>query len=83
MELKTKSLFKDDHKLQGALGLSQEEADGLDIKVQFTIEETTEIELADLDQELFDKLFLFNRSYHNRTEEDRFKIFHGKRLSGS
>jgi trigger factor len=57
LELKTKGLFKEDYKLQGALGLSQEQVDGLDIKVQFTIEETTEIELADLDQELFDKLF--------------------------
>ncbi len=56
-ELKTKNLFKDEHKLQGALGVSHDEVHGLDIKVQFTIEETTEIELADLDQELFDKLF--------------------------
>lgn len=57
VELKTKGLFKEDHKLQSALGLTNEEIAGLDIKVQFTIEETTEIELADLDQELFDKLF--------------------------
>ena len=32
-------------------------AKGLSIKVHLTIEETTEIELADLDQELFDKIF--------------------------
>jgi trigger factor len=57
LELKTKGLFKEDYKLQGALGLSQEQIAELDTKVQFTIEETTEIELADLDQELFDKLF--------------------------
>ena len=57
IELKTKSLFSDDSKLMGALGLSNEEIEGLNIKVLFTIEETTEIELADLDQELFDKLF--------------------------
>lgn len=57
IELKTKGLFKEDYKLQGALGLSAEDAKDLDVKVQFTIEETTEIELADLDQELFDKLF--------------------------
>jgi len=57
IELKTKGLFAEDHKLQGALGLSNEEVEGLDIKVSFAIEETTEIELADLDQELFDKLF--------------------------
>ncbi|MDB4252141.1 trigger factor [Flavobacteriaceae bacterium] len=57
IELKTKGLFSNDHKLEGALGLSNDQIHGLDIKVSFTIEETTEIELADLDQELFDKLF--------------------------
>ena len=57
IELKTKGLFSDNHKLEGALGLSDDQIHGLDIKVSFTIEETTEIELADLDQELFDKLF--------------------------
>lgn len=57
LELKTKGLFSEDYKLAGGLGLSNEEVKGLDIKVLFTIEEITEIELADLDQELFDKLF--------------------------
>ena len=57
IELKTKGLFEDDYKLQSALGLSSEKAKGLSIKVHLTIEETTEIELADLDQELFDKIF--------------------------
>ena len=57
LELKTKGLFSEDYKLAGALGLSNEEIKGLDTKVLFTIEEITEIELADLDQELFDKLF--------------------------
>lgn len=57
LEMKTKGLFSEDYKLAGALGLSNEEVKGLDIKVLFTIEEITEIELADLDQELFDKLF--------------------------
>ena len=49
-KLKTKGLFSDNHKLEGALGLSNDQIHGLDIKVSFTIEETTEIELADLDQ---------------------------------
>ncbi len=57
IELNTKGLFKEEHKLQGVLGLSSEHAENLDTKVLFTVEETTEIELADLDQELFDKLF--------------------------
>ncbi len=57
LELKTKNLFNDEHKLQNALGVSHDDVHGLDIKVSFTIEEITETELADLDQELFDKLF--------------------------
>ncbi|MEE3999853.1 trigger factor [Tenacibaculum sp. FZY0031] len=57
LELKTKNLFEDEHKLQGALGVSHDEVHDLDIPVAFTIEEITEIEPAELDQELFDKLF--------------------------
>jgi len=57
LELKTKGLFADDHKLIGALGIDHDDAHGLEINVSFTIEEITSIELADLDQELFDKLF--------------------------
>ena len=57
LSLKTKGLFTDSHKLMGALGLSHDEIEGLEIDLKFTIEEITETELADLDQELFDKLF--------------------------
>lgn len=57
IELKTKGLFTDNHKLIGALGVSHDDIHGLDIKVTFTVEEITSIELAELDQELFDKLF--------------------------
>jgi len=80
IELKTKSLFYDDSKLMGALGLSNEEIEGLNIKVLFTIEETTEIELADLDQELFDKLFTDGSvksvtELRNKIKEDAEKQF--------
>lgn len=57
IELKTKGLFSEDHKLEGALGLSNEAVQGLDITVSLTVEEITETELAELDKELFDKLF--------------------------
>lgn len=57
VELKTKGLFADDHKLISVLGIDHGDAHGLDIMVAFTIEEITQIEPADLDQELFDKLF--------------------------
>ncbi|CAM1348286.1 trigger factor [Tenacibaculum insulae] len=57
LELKTKNLFEDEHKLQGALGVAHDDVHGLDVAVSFTIEEITETEAAELDKELFDKLF--------------------------
>jgi trigger factor len=55
--LKTKGLFSDDHDLMNSLKVSHDDAHGLDIEVTFTINEVNTRELADLDQELFDKLF--------------------------
>lgn len=57
IELKTKGLFNDDHDLMTFLKVSHDDAHGLDIKVNFEVSEINERELADLDQELFDKLF--------------------------
>ena len=53
--LKTKGLFNEDHDLMYNLGVDQDEAHDLDIEVTFTIEEINKYELAELDQELFDK----------------------------
>ncbi|GAA4268521.1 trigger factor [Hyunsoonleella aestuarii] len=55
--LKTKGLYNDEHELMHALKLGHDDVHGLDIEVSFTITEINERELADLDQELFDKLF--------------------------
>ena len=55
--LKTKGLFADDHKLMGATGLGHDEVHGLDIPLTFTIEDITFTELAELDQDFFDKVF--------------------------
>lgn len=55
--LKTKGLFADDHDNQKHLGVAQEKAHSLDIEVSFKIEELNTREMADLNQELFDKLF--------------------------
>lgn len=55
--LKTKGLYEDDHELMHALKLSHDDVHGLDIEVTFTISEINTRELADLDQDLFDKLF--------------------------
>lgn len=53
----TKGLFDDDHKLMDYLKVSHDEVHGLDIEVNFTIQEITTTEKAELNQELFDKLF--------------------------
>ncbi|MUU77754.1 trigger factor [Winogradskyella endarachnes] len=55
--LKTKGLFNNEHDLMNALKVPHNDAHGLEIEVNFTITEINERELADLDQELFDKLF--------------------------
>jgi trigger factor len=55
--LKTKNLFEDDHELIQHLGIEHDKAHDLDIEVEFTIKEINHRELAELNQELFDKLF--------------------------
>lgn len=55
--LKTKGLFKEDYLLTGALGIERERAESLNTDVTFSIEEINERELAELDQELFDRLY--------------------------
>lgn len=53
----TKGLFADDHQLMDYLKVSHDDVHGLAIDVDFTIEEVTTSELAELNQEFFDKLF--------------------------
>jgi trigger factor len=55
--LKTKGLFEDDHMLMDYLKVSHDDVHGLDVDVSFTIEGINGTNLAELNQELFDKLF--------------------------
>ncbi len=78
--LKTKGLFKEDFLLSGVLGIQKEKAEKLNIEVSFTIEEINERESADLDQELFDKLFgkdaiTSEKDLRERIKEDSEKQF--------
>ena len=57
ISLKTKGLFNDDHDLMNFLKVSHDDAHDLNVNVDFKITEVNKRELADLDQELFDKLF--------------------------
>lgn len=53
----TKGLFVDDHQLMDYLKVSHDDVHGLDVEVNFTIEAINGAELAELNQDLFDKLF--------------------------
>lgn len=55
--LKTKGLFDDDHMLMDYLKVSHDEVHSLDVDVNFTIEGINGTNLAELNQELFDRLF--------------------------
>ncbi len=72
LELKTKGLFNDDHDLINFLKVEHDEAHDLDIEVTFTIKEANLREAAELNQELFDKLF--GEGVVTSEEEMRAKI---------
>ena len=53
----TKGLFQDDHQLMDILKVSHDDVHGLEIDIDFTIENVSSTNPAELNQELFDKLF--------------------------
>ena len=53
----TKGLFNDAHKLMDLMKVAHDDVHGLEVDVDFTIEGINSTELAELNQELFDKLF--------------------------
>ena len=57
VSLNTKGLFEDDHQLMDYLKVGHDNVHGLEIDVNYTIEAINRAELAELNQELFDKLF--------------------------
>ena len=78
--LNTKGLFTDDHLLQNYLGVSHDDAHTLDVDVTFTIEEITKIEPAELNQEMYDKLFgkdviKGEKEFRSRLKEDAEREF--------
>ncbi|WP_396632173.1 trigger factor [Maribacter sp. R86514] len=78
--LKTKGLFNEDHMLSSALGIDKQKAEALDTEVTFTISEINEREAAELNQELFDKLFgpdsvKSEKELKERIKEDSEKQF--------
>ena len=53
----TKGLFEDDHQLMDYLKVGHDNVHGLEVDVNFAIEAVNGAKLAELNQELFDKLF--------------------------
>jgi len=71
--IKTKGLLKEDYLLASTLGIDAEKAKKLKIDVDFTIEEINEREPAELNQELFDKLFGPNTIKSEKELKERIK----------
>ncbi len=71
LALKTKGLFNDDNDLKNFLKVEEE---GLEVDVTFTIDEVNRREAADLDQELFDKLFGKDNVKSVTELKDRIKV---------
>ena len=79
-ELKSKGLFEDDHLLVNLLGVSHDEAHDLDVPLTLTIDEITKTELAELNQEMYDKIFgadlvKSEAEFRTRLKEDAEKQF--------
>ena len=80
ISLKSKNLFNDDNDLVNYLKIDSKKVDGLNIDLNFKINEISSREPARLDQNLFDKLFGENKikslkELKNRLKEDSEKQF--------
>lgn len=80
LKVNTKGLFKEDYLLSSALDIPQEKAKNLKIDVDFIISEINEREPAEMNQDLFDKLFgkdaiKSEKELKQRIKEDSEKQF--------
>lgn len=71
--LNTKGLFKENHFLASALGLQGEKTEKLNIDIVFNIEEINERQPAELNQDLFDKLFGKDKVTSEKELKERIK----------
>jgi len=80
LTLETKNLFEEDQVLSDSLGIGLKEAKDLDIEVNFEITEINHQELAEMNQEFFDKIFgegevENEEEFRNKIKEDIEKQF--------
>lgn len=73
LTFKTKNLFVEDYLLASHLGLNAEESKELDIEVNFEIQEINHQELAELNQEFFDKIYGKDNVKSEEEMRDRIK----------
>jgi trigger factor len=81
LKLKTKNLFNEDFDLANALKLTVDKVKELDIELTFEITETNNRELAEMDQEFFDKLFGKDSVKTEDELKDRLKEDAGKQFA--
>lgn len=80
LTFKTKNLFDEIHLLEANLGLESGEGEDLNVEVNFEIKEINHQELAELNQEFFDKIFgkdevKSEEEFKNKIKEDIEKQF--------
>jgi trigger factor len=81
--LKTKSLFNEDADLANFVGMTVEEVDGLEITVQFTINEVSKSEKQEINQDLFDKVYGpgavdSEEAFKNKLKEEAERVYIGE-----
>lgn len=81
LKLKTKNLFNEDFDLANALKLTVDKVKELDIELTFEVTETNNRELAEMDQEFFDKLFGKDAVKTEDELKDRLKEDAGKQFA--
>ncbi len=79
--LNTKGLFNDDSDLISALKITKGDANDLNIEVAFEITEINEREMADLNQDFFDKLFGKNAIKSEDELKERLKADAAKQFA--
>ena len=81
LKLKTKNLFNEDFDLANALKLTVDKVKELETELTFEITETNNRELAEMDQEFFDKLFGKDAVKTEDELKDRLKEDAGKQFA--
>ncbi len=83
LEFETMNLFENDTDLALALGKVVSEVENLDINIRFIVKEITEVEPAEINQELFDKIYgegtvNSEQAFRDKIAEESVKMYQGE-----